>query len=394
MNWIDLVIVLVLAGAALHGWQRGAALQVLALAGFWLGLLVGVLIAPPLARLVSGSARAIVVIAVLLGCAVALGIAGELLGLRLSGFLARLHLGALDGALGVAASLIGTLLVVWLIGNVLAASRTLGLDRALAQSRIVRTLNRALPDIPTVFAQIESYLSERGLPIVFVNVPSELLPPAKVPADPAVRAAMAAAGNSTVKVTGPACSLVLQGSGFVAAPHLVVTNAHVVAGDRHPRVIDRAGVHAATPVLFDPRLDLAVLRVPGLEDRPLSIDPGLVARSTTGAALGYPENGGLHATAAAVNGLFAATGLDIYGRALVTREVYALNARIEAGNSGGPLVSTGTATLARGTVIGVVFARSTTEPGVGYALTTPDVESALRKAQRVGTAVSTGSCLR
>ncbi len=399
MSWVDPAIVVLLALAALHGWRRGAATQLLAIGGFCAGLLVGVLIAPPLARPLPSRAQAVVAILVVLGSAVLLGIAGELLGMRIAGLARRLRLVGLDEALGVAVSVIGTLMVVWLVGNVLAAGRALGLDRALQRSAILSALNRSLPDVPSIFAQIESFLSVRGFPVVFVNVPPELLPPPRAPADAAVRAAMAVAGPSTVKVAGPACASLVEGSGFVAAPQLVVTNAHVIAGDRRPRVIDEAGSHQATPVVFDPGMDVAVLRVPGLDDRPLPLYEGTVPRATTAAALGYPGDGGLLATPAAVNGLFSATGLDIYGERIVTRRVYAVNAYIRSGSSGGPLVSTGAAAIAggtviaAGTVIGVVFARSTTDAGIGYALTAAEVEPALRRARAVTGPVGTGACL-
>ena len=182
--------------------------------------------------------------------------------------------------------------------------------------------------------------------------------------------------------------MIQEGSGFVVAPDYVVTNAHVVAGIAHPYVLDSHGRHAASAMLFDPNLDIAVLWVPGLPDPAVRVDTGLVGRGTTGAVLGYPEGGPFAYGAAAVQAVFQANGLNIYGNAQTVRTVYQLSARVEPGNSGGPLVEPD------GLVVGVVFARSTTDPGVGYALATPKVleDGRAGEAEPTNRPVSTGAC--
>jgi S1-C subfamily serine protease len=165
-----------------------------------------------------------------------------------------------------------------------------------------------------------------------------------------------------------------------------VTNAHVVAGIRSPQVVDSSGTHGASAVLFDPELDVAVLRVPGLVEPGLHLDDQLVGRGTTGAVLGYPGGGPFTADPAGVMAAFQATGLDIYGRSQTVRMVYELDAVIRPGNSGGPLVDT------RGDVLGVVFARSTTNGEVGFALASPAVLSKVQQAQSSASTVSTGPC--
>ena len=186
---------------------------------------------------------------------------------------------------------------------------------------------------------------------------------------------MAADAPSTVKIEGSGCGVIQEGSGFVVAPGLVVTNAHVVAGISRPIVIDQYGDHPATAALYDSRLDIAVLRVPGLRDQPASLLEGsaLVGSGSAAAVLGYPEGGPFKAVPAGVADAFEATGLDIYGNATVTREIYELDAVIQPGNSGGPLIASGdkAAGIRDGTVIGVVFARSTTDTSVGYAWRCP-----------------------
>jgi S1-C subfamily serine protease len=181
----------------------------------------------------------------------------------------------------------------------------------------------------------------------------------------------------------------------VVAPGLVVTNAHVVAGVPSPEVLDGTGHHHTTVVLFDPRLDLAVLRVPGLTDPSLPIDTAVVGRGTSGVVLGFPEGGPFDYKPAAVADPFTATGLDIYGNAQTVREVYQIDAEVRPGNSGGPLIASGDGAqhIPDATVIGVVFARSTINPDVGYALAMAAVEADIRRVGPSTGPVSTGGCI-
>ncbi|HEY5251491.1 MAG TPA: trypsin-like peptidase domain-containing protein, partial [Acidimicrobiales bacterium] len=198
-------------------------------------------------------------------------------------------------------------------------------------------------------------------------------------------AAVAAAGSSTVKIVGEGCGQIQEGSGFVVAPGLVVTNAHVVAGIAHPTVEDGAGTHDTTVVYFDPSFDLAVLRT-DVSEPALALDPQTVPRSTQGAVLGYPEGGPFMDVPAGVMAEFQAQGRDIYGQGLTVRDVYEIQAVVRPGNSGGPLV------LPNGEVIGVVFSRSTTNGTIGYALTSPGVMTRVHQAEAATSAVGTGGC--
>jgi S1-C subfamily serine protease len=238
-------------------------------------------------------------------------------------------------------------------------------------------------------------LDSEGFPIVFAGLPPEAAPPVSLPTNLAVRAAVLKAERSTVQIAGAGCGVIQEGSGFVVAPGLVVTNAHVVAGVPGPYVIDGVGRHRATAVLFDPRLDLAVLRVPGLGDPALSIDTAVVNRGTIGVVLGFPEGGPFDYKPAAVADPFLATGLDIYGKTRTVREVYQIDAVVRPGNSGGPLVASGDTAdhIPDGTVIGVVFARSTINPGVGYALAMAAVEGDIGRVGSSSGPVSTGGCI-
>jgi len=389
VHWVDYLILAVLVLAALHGWRTGAIRQLLSFGGLWVGLVVGVVAAPAIARHFDPASAGLVALVVVVMAVVVCGSVGQVAGWRVAGVVRRVHLGVVDDALGVVIAIVAMLLAVWFVGTLAASSRSDALDRGLRDSAILQQLTRSLPTVPSVFARIESVLASQGLPIVFATLPPQLLAPAPQPSNAAVRAVFDAAGPSTVKVLGPACGGIVEGSGFVAAPGIVVTNAHVVGGDRSPRVVDGSGSYAATAILFDSKLDVAVLRVPGLPDRPLAIDPQTAARGVKAVALGDPEGGPLTAVPASVDGTFTATGLDIYGNSLVTRSVYQLHAVVRPGNSGGPLVTRAAAGLH---VIGLVFARATTDSSVGYALAMGPVERDIRAAEASDTAVATGGC--
>lgn len=168
-----------------------------------------------------------------------------------------------------------------------------------------------------------------------------------------------------------------------------MTNADVVAGATHIVVRDTVGDHAAVPILFDPEYDLAVLRVHGLADPSLAIDPNFVGRGAGAAVLGYPGGGEFNAQPAGVLDRLDATGDDIYNQKETTRQIYELQALVRPGNSGGPLVEPD------GLVIGVVFSRSASDNGIGYALASPGVLKRVHEAEREpeDLTVGTGACI-
>jgi S1-C subfamily serine protease len=183
-----------------------------------------------------------------------------------------------------------------------------------------------------------------------------------------------------------ACDQILEGSGFVAAPQLVVTNAHVVAGGDSPQVrLDASSVRATT-VLFDPDLDIAILRVPGLRAPSLQLSSSEWSRGADGAVVGYPEGGPLTGRRAAIRAVFDAVGRDIYGEDHVVRRVYELQTVVHPGNSGGPFV------LTNGQVAGVVFAASTMDQNTGYAITSLEVRPLVSRAGQLTGAADTGKC--
>ena len=194
-----------------------------------------------------------------------------------------------------------------------------------------------------------------------------------------------------MRVLGTACGLAIEGSGWVAGPDLVVTNAHVIAGEQDTTVEvgGRAPGLAAQPVAFDPTNDVAVLRVSGLGLPALSLGASPPA-GAPGAILGYPENGPFRATPGRIGRTQTVLTQDAYGRGPISRLLTPLVGVVHAGNSGGPLVGTD------GSVLTTVFAGAIGGgvPG-GYGVANATVAADLARARpraSAGLRVSTEGC--
>jgi S1-C subfamily serine protease len=386
---VDVVILLLLISAFVRGRELGLVRQVFSAVGFISGLFIGAAVEPHIvSHAHSQVSRAFLTLIITLGCAMLFLTIGEYVGVMLKVKIQRhLHvLNKVDVFMGATAGAITLLLTVWLIAPILVRLPFPGLQNTMRQSKIVAWLDTNLPPSPNVVASLGHLIDPNGFPQVFNGL--EPSPPANVTLPnlgsllPAVRSDEA----SVVKIEGEGCGGIVEGSGFVAGNGFIITNAHVVAGISTPYVLDANGSHQATAVAFDPNLDLAVLRVNDLAGKPLNISTNQVASNTPGAVLGYPGGGNFTAGPATVLDEFTAVGRNIYAQGVTSRQVYEVKATIIPGNSGGPLINKD------GTVIGIVFAESTTYNQVGYALTTPKVVSELQQAETANTPVSTGSC--
>jgi len=390
MNGLDVILAVALGAAAIAGYRRGAALQLFSYGGLLVGLAIGALVAPRLASLVAGpAAQAGVALTTLLLAGAVGDAAGWVLGSRLRGRAARSRLGSADAAGGSLVALVATLFAVWFIALNLVNGPFPSISSEVRGSTIVRGLDGALPDPPSVVGEVRRFLDRFGFPEVFEGIPPAPGDPVEGPTREETQQATSLAAGSTVMVLGQACDHVQEGSGFVVADGYVVTNAHVVAGVTALEVRTSAGSGAdATPVLFDPELDLAVLLTsPGLGP-PLALATDDVGRGAVGAVLGYPEGGPLVGASAAVRQPIPALGHDIYGRSDVERDVYELQTSVRPGNSGGPFV------LPDGRVAGLVFAASSVDPAIGYAIRSTEILDEVERALTSTTWVDTGPCIR
>lgn len=390
MNLVDLAVIGLVGLAAFRGWHRGFIGQLFEFGGGFIGLVIGVAIAGRIAEAFTdqaGPGAALIAIATVF-VMLSLGQAtGYLVGHRFGAVARRAQLGHFDSGLGSALSVGITFIAFWLIGSLLVHGPSADLAKELRRSRSLKVMNDLMPPPPNVLAYIRQYLNTSGFPQVFEGLPRPIGEPAKLPSQREARPAGRKAEGSMVRVVVPACGGTQLGSGWIAAPDTVVTNAHVVSGGDDVVVQDPAD-HAATVVVFDPRTDIAVLHVEGLSGPPLPLDTAVKQRGEKGATLGYPGTGDgeLVITRAAVQAEYEAVGRDIYGRDTVERDVYELHAAVRQGDSGGPFV------LANGAVAGVVFAAATTDEDTGYALTGAEVSDEIRAGTGKTSEVSTGRC--
>jgi S1-C subfamily serine protease len=369
---LDWLIVAFALAMALWGYQQGLIVGVLSLGGFAIGAFLGSRLGPALLPEGSHSPYAPATAlagALLIGGIVAVSMEGI-------AFAARRRLISTAGrrrGVAIAESSGGAILLValalglaWLFGAVaLNAPGAKGLRKAVQQSAILRALNDAFPPSSALINALN-----RIDPRISITGPSPdvAAPDSRIARDPEVRAA----SDSVVRVLGTACGLGVEGSGWVAAPGMVVTNAHVVAGGTDTTVTppDSGSALDATAVHYDPRNDLAVLRVSGLDESSLAFAPE-VRSGTPGAVIGYPENGPLTITPARAGATGPVITQDSYGRGPVNRELTALRGEVRSGNSGGPLVD------GSGRVMGTVFAATTEGGPGGYAVPNSVVSNAL-----------------
>jgi S1-C subfamily serine protease len=377
---IDWVIVGVVVLLALFGWAQGFVAGALALVGFavgaWLGTKLGPLVLEDGRRSPWAPAFGLVG-ALLAGMVFALGFEG--VGSRLRVFI-RGPFAAIDGMAGAALTACVGLGIAWVLGA-LALANGGEARREVQRSAILQKLNALMPPSSGLIEALA-----RLDPFPRIDGPEARVPPPR--AGIARAAGVRRAARSVVKILGNACGLGVEGSGWVAGPELVVTNAHVVAGQKDTRVLLRGrepGLEAIA-VSFDARNDLAVLRVPGLKAPALR----LVERprsGTSAAILGFPGNGPYDVRAGRIGETREVITQDAYGDGPVRRSITSLRGAVRSGNSGGPMVD------ARGRVVTTIFAATTSGPRGGFGVPNSIVRAALGRA-RTSSGVSTGPCTR
>jgi S1-C subfamily serine protease len=372
LDWIALTLA---AAAAVIGFRRGLLVSALSLAGVALGAIAGGRIAPHL--LPNGSHSPYTPLVALAG-ALVLAFLLEGFGAVAGGTLrGKLPLGfarTADSAGGLVLGAVTGLAVVWVLGAVaLQVPGQQDLRQAAQRSAVLRRLNELVPPrtVLRALARVDPFPALAG-PAVLVDPPDP-----RVLREPGVRRA----APGVVRVLGTACGLGIAGSGWVAKDDLVVTAAHVVAGEDDTTVVPMDGSPLpAHAVVFDAKNDLAVLRVGGLEEPALQ-----VADAHSGdkvAILGYPQNRAFAARPGRIGSTLAVAGQNAYGNGPVFRTVTSFRGLVTHGNSGGPVVN------GKGEVETTVFA-SRRGSAAGYGIPSGIVRHALASA---GGRVSTGDC--
>jgi uncharacterized membrane protein required for colicin V production len=377
LNVVDGVAIAVVLVSALGGLRRGLVLSAFSLVGLAVGAYVGSRLAPHL--LTSGSNSAWTAAAGLVGAvagAMLLQLVALTAGSTVRGGLRLTPLRALDSAGGLFLGAAIGVAIVWVGAAVaLLVPDQTRLRQEVQGSAIVRQLNAALPPrtLLNLLSRIDPFPSIAG-----PKAPS--LPPSTgILRDPSVRSA----ATRVVKVLGTACGVGVEGSGWFAARDLVVTAAHVVAGeqDTSVRLPGQLLLLGVKVVVLDVHDDVAVLRVPGANEKPLALaepQPG-----TAVAILGYPLDGDLVGRAGRIGNTSTVLTQDALGGGPVARSITAVAGKVEHGDSGGPAVD------AAGAVESMIFAaRAGSASGYGVP---PSIIR--RDLARAGTkAVSTGAC--
>jgi S1-C subfamily serine protease len=364
--------------------MQGFIVGVLSLVGFAAGAFVGTRIGPLL--LPDGSHSPYAPLFGLVGALIAGGVLAtgfEGVGMRMRAAVRLPQLRTVDGLLGgVLTGCVG-LGIAWIVGSVaLQSTGSLALRRDIQRSAILKQLNQLLPPSGPILHALA-----RFDPLPSVHGPAADVPPPSggVLSTPGVRGARA----GVVRIVGTACGLGIEGSGWVAAPDLVVTNAHVVAGEADT-VVEPGGQApglSAHAVAFDPHNDIAILRVPGLHQPVLSLasDP---RPGTSAAIMGYPEDGPFDIEAGRIGQTTLVSTEDAYGNGPVLRRITSLRGRVRPGNSGGPMIDSA------GQVVATVFAAIVGPSGGsgGFAVPNALVRAQLGAGSARHGSVSTQGC--
>lgn len=384
---IDILIIAMAISAWYRGKQIGFLRQACSTGGFFIGLFAGAWLEPHTVSLVSGqNAKGLVTATTTLGLALILLTVGEYVGFHIKHKVLPSKVHVFDNGLGSVLGVTTLIFSIWLLAAVSINLPFSGLQSAIDSSKIIARLNHVLPNAPNVISNLGKLINPNGFPAVFTGREPQPRTTANLPSLGELQAAVKQDQASVVKIIGQGCGGVVDGSGFVARPGLIATNAHVVAGIKNPHVQDDNGVHKAIPIWFDPNLDFAVLRVSDLAGHSLKLSTDISEPGTPAAVLGYPGGGDFVAKPGAVLDQFVASGRNIYGNSSANRQVYEVQADVIPGNSGGPLVAKD------GSVIGVIFAESTSYKQVGYALTAASVSKAVIQAETKNSPTGTGRC--
>jgi S1-C subfamily serine protease len=380
LNPLDLVIILFAVILVIRGARTGFLSGAFSLAGVALGAIVGSRLAPVL---LSESEDPLFRAAITLACILAFAVLGDALARSAGGALRSRLTGpatsTADGAGGAALGLALSMVLVW-VGGIFALQMPplASLQPSIEGSQILQSLNQRMPSqmMGRAVAQFDP-LPELQAPAA--DVPE---PESGIASDPQVLRA----AKSTVRVTGVACGYGVGGSGWVAAPETVVTNAHVVAGESVTRVqVGGSGRSLPAEVrLFDLRNDVAILHVEGLEARPLQTAAPRPGGSA--AVIGFPENGPLVVQPGRTGDTRRVLSGNAYNQGPVEREVTSFLVNVRSGNSGGPAVNE------NGQVVSTIFASRADSGESGYGIPPSIVNQRIQAAEARSEPVSTGPC--
>ncbi|MET0235335.1 MAG: MarP family serine protease [Kibdelosporangium sp.] len=392
MNWVDVLVLALVVLAAISGARQGVVIALPALIGVFAGLVLGAIVAPLIVENFTNFAtRAAFFIAIVVFL-VALGeTAGVWVGRTLRRKMKTPNLTPIESILGALVQGVVVFVVAWIIAVPLTTVTGLpGLAQAIRGSVVLGGVDDIMPPGADQLPNgVKKLLDDSGFPNVMGPFSQTPLVDTGPP-DPALQSSpvVQRVRTSVLKIHARAqsCSRALEGTGFVISPQRVMTNAHVVAGTDQVSVETDNGQLDARVVLYDPSIDVAILSVPELNARPLQFASQEANKGDSSIVLGYPLDGPYTASAARVRERINLRGPDIYDANTVTRDVFTVRAKVQSGNSGGPLVDP------NGNVVGVVFGAAVDDDETGFVLTAKQVSDEVQQAPRLTRRVDTGAC--
>lgn len=390
MNILDWGLVALVGIYALSGYWQGFITGAFATAGLLCGGLLGVWLAPLAlgdadpSLWVSLGALFIVILCASLGQALL-----QYVGARIRSRIKWQPIRAVDAVGGAALSAVAVLLVAWALGVAISGSRIGSITSTVRESKVLAKVDELLPhqasDVLGAFNNVvgTTFFPRYLEPFAPERIVEVEAGPKRMLTDPDVLAA----APSVLKVRGSNnCGSGVEGSGFLYAPGRLMTNAHVVAGVDNPEVEVGGSAVPAKVVVFNPRIDIAVLALDEGRLPKLAFDMNAKAKDPV-AVLGYPQDGPYDVQTGRIRSEQRLRSPDIHGEGTVLRDVFSLRALIRQGNSGGPIVNSA------GDVVGLTFAASVTDPDTGYALTAQQIAESAALGVTSSTEVDTGNCV-
>ncbi len=388
---VDIFLIVVMVLFAISGYRQGFVIGALSLGGFFSGVLIGLQLGPLLARqFENGTVRLVVALGVILVLAVLGQTLAGWLGTNLRQVIQSKPVQYLDDAGGALVSVVAVLFAAWLVAVPFGSTPFPTINAAVRDCAILGGVTELVPEeVRALSSGLRDTLDTNGFPDVFGGLARTQAREVAAP-DPALAGSKVVkdSKSSVLKILGsaPSCSRRIEGTGFVYAKERVMTNAHVVAGTREVVVESGGRQIEGKVVVYDPKRDLAVLYVPGLDAPVMNFVRKEAATGASAIVLGYPQDGPYNAQSARIRDVGDITGPDIYESGDVTRDIYTIKSLVRSGNSGGPLIDP------NGDVLGVIFAAAADDKNVGFALTAEEAAPVAQNGRVNTREVRTGEC--
>lgn len=387
---LDFLYVLVILHFAIKGYRYGFLDQFFSFLGFCAGILTAIYSSVFLQQLVLDFEYRD---AALFGFVFVSGILGALLVQGVFHYFSKksvpkisfFHL--LNSFAGAIFGTMFALVSIWTFSLLLIILPQVKIPTELGTSKLHELLIQKIPNTSVVISELQKIADDNNFPHLFIGNEPQPAPKVEIPLPADIAPVVERSRSSVAKIESTGCRGISYGSGFSVSPHLIITNAHVVAGSDSTAIRIGNDLIPVKVILFNPNLDVAILSTKTRLSSYLSLSTGLAPRGTRAVVVGYPEGGPFTAVAAGVSQRISATGRNIYNEGVVNRDVYELQTTIKQGNSGGPLIAL------EGSVIGIVFGKSLSKDGVGYALTSLEVQKFISTVTENSSPVSTENCL-